>query len=128
MELLLMDLSAELLHEVRKRAWEKHWGFRLRRGLGFRQRCRDEQCLRVEHLYLVELATSPMRRLWKRASGAGPGGWNRGTENVKAKLDEGQVAAIRQSHAAGATVGILALVYRVNESTIRRALKGKTWK
>jgi hypothetical protein len=49
-------------------------------------------------------------------------------ENVKAKLNEERVAAIRASHAAGASVGILALVYGVNERTIRRVLKGKSWK
>lgn len=126
--LLLLSPDPSALHEARRGRWERHYGFRLRRGLTFRQHCDHDDCTEPEHLYLVEGVPEQTDRRWRRAVSSGPRGWNRGTANPRAKLTPIAVHSIRIEYAAGASVAQLALAHGLHERTVYRILSGEVWK
>jgi hypothetical protein len=95
-------------------------------GLMVLHRCDNRRCVNPDHLFLGTAADNAADMMVK-------GRWvpppvSRGEALAHARLTEGDVRLLRREVAAGAPYASLARLHGVNESTIARAVQGRTWR
>lgn len=125
-------------HGVRRAthvAWELTYGpfppdkFALRH-------CDEPSCVRPDHLFVGTHADNMADRQAKRRTATGeragartkPHAFPRGEQRADAKLSAQAISEARLRHAGGASYAELAREIGVDVQTIRRAIRGETWR
>lgn len=94
-------------------------------GMQVLHRCDNRRCVRPDHLFLGTHQDNMDDMIAKGRARNVP---RPGSLNGFAKLNEMQVAEMRERHASGESIADLADVYEVTESNVACILRGKTWR
>lgn len=93
--------------------------------------CDNPGCVRPDHLFMGTRTDNVRDMMAKGRAGFQKDGFGahcRGARNHNAKLDAARVAEIRACHQSGESFRAIARRLGVNRTTVRSAVKGKTWR
>ena len=111
-----VDGRAKSAHRV---AYELAFG-PIPEGLVVRHKCDNPPCIRLDHL---ELGTTADNNRDKAERGRAP----RGEVAPQAKLNLESARRIRELRSTGLSVAVLAALFGVSSTTVRRVLDGVSW-
>jgi HNH endonuclease/Helix-turn-helix domain len=96
-------------------AWELTYG-PIPKGFQVQRTCRNDRCVRPDHLALATPAGVARQREKRRTSPA------------RSKLSDVEVRQIREAHAAGTSQTTLARRFQVSPGTINAIVHRRTWR
>lgn len=95
-------------------------GKKIPKGMFVCHKCNVPHCVNPEHLYLADNKTNIR-------DAARDGLIPRGEKCFRSKLKRGEVRHIREMHAEGATMGALAIAYKVTTGAISGIIARRSW-